>query len=134
MFAIFMLVITFAFLVCQTMPHFIIERDQYEGRERASRVYSWRTFIMSGIIVELPWATIASLLLFAPFYYLVGMNRNAIPTHTVAERGSLFFLLTWSLLIYESTFTDMVVAGVNTEEDGAIIALLLFILCLIFCG
>ncbi|KAI2466733.1 ABC-2 type transporter-domain-containing protein [Annulohypoxylon bovei var. microspora] len=134
MFAIFMLLVIFAFLVYQTMPQFLLQRQQYEGRERSSRIYSWYTFLLANMVVELPWSTIASLLVFIPFYYLVGMNDNAIQTNAVVERGGLMFLLTWSFLIFESTFTDMVIAGVETAEVGAVIALLLFAMSLIFSG
>ncbi|KAL7626532.1 Multidrug resistance protein [Parahypoxylon ruwenzoriense] len=134
MFAIFMLLVIFAFLVYQTMPQFILQRQQYEGRERSSRAYSWYTFLLANIVVELPWSTLASLLVFVPFYYLVGMNENAIPTDSVTERGGLMFMLTWSFLIFQSTFADMVIAGVDTAEVGAVAALLLFALSLIFSG
>lgn len=131
MFAIFMLLVSFAFLVYQTMPHFILQRELYEARERASRTYSWHVFMSVNIIVELPWNTLAAVLIFFPFYYLVGMDKDAGST---AERGGLMFLLVWAFMTFESTFTNMVVAGAPTAEVGATIALLLFALCLIFCG
>ncbi|EFX06115.1 ABC transporter [Grosmannia clavigera kw1407] len=134
MFSIFMLLVIFAFLAYQTMPHFIRQRELYEIRERASRTYSWYVFMLANIIVELPWNTIASLLVFLPFYYIVGMNHNAEATHSVSERGGLMFLLVWVFLVFESTFTDMVVAGSPTAELGATMALLLFAFTLIFCG
>ncbi|KAK2777591.1 multidrug resistance protein cdr1 [Colletotrichum kahawae] len=134
MFSIFMLLVVFAFLVYQTMPNFILQREQYEARERASRAYSWYVFMLVNIIVELPWNTLAALVIFFPFYYLVGMYRNAIPTDAVTERGGLMFLLVWAFMLFESTFADMVVAGVPTAEIGATLSLLLFAMCLIFCG
>ncbi|KAL2884521.1 Multidrug resistance protein [Colletotrichum sp. CLE4] len=134
MFSIFMLLVVFAFLVYQTMPNFILQREQYEARERASRAYSWYVFVLVNIIVELPWNTLAAIVIFFPFYYLVGMYRNAIPTDAVTERGGLMFLLIWAFMLFESTFADMVVAGVPTAEIGATLSLLLFALCLIFCG
>lgn len=134
MFSTFMLLVIFAFLVYQTMPHFIIQRQQYEGRERASRAYSWQAFILSNIVVELPWSTLACLLVFFPFYYLVGMNKNGIPTDTVTERGGFMFLITWTFMIFQSTFAHMCIAGVNTSEEGAVLSLLMFALSLIFCG
>ncbi|KAI1093930.1 ABC-2 type transporter-domain-containing protein [Rostrohypoxylon terebratum] len=134
MFAIFMLLVIFAFLVYQTMPQFLLQRQQYEGRERSSRIYSWYTFLLANMVVELPWSTIASLLVFIPFYYLVGMNNNAIETDAVTERGGLMFLLTWSFLIFESTFADMVISGCETSEVGAVLALFLFAMSLIFSG
>jgi len=134
MFAIFMLLVVFAFLVYQTMPNFILQREQYEARERASRTYSWRAFMLVNILVELPWNTVVALIIFFPFYYLVGMDKNAEPTDAVTQRGGLMFLLVWAFMLFESTFADMVVAGAPTAEVGATIALLLFALCLIFCG
>lgn len=62
------------------------------------------------------------------------MNNNAIATDSVTERGGLMFFITWSFMMFESTFTAMVIAGVGTAEVGAIMALLLFALSLIFCG
>ncbi|SPO04603.1 probable ABC1 transport protein [Cephalotrichum gorgonifer] len=131
MFATFILLVSFAFLVYQTMPHFILQRELYEARERASRTYSWQVFMSVNIIVELPWNTLVALLIFFPYYYIVGMDKGSEPT---TERGALMFLLVWVFMMFESTFADMVVAGAPTAEVGATIALLLFALCLIFCG
>lgn len=62
------------------------------------------------------------------------MNHYAAPTNAVIERGGLMFLLVWSFLMHCSTFTTMIVAAAATAEIGAILALLLFLFCLIFCG
>ncbi|OBR06397.1 Multidrug resistance protein cdr1 [Colletotrichum higginsianum IMI 349063] len=134
MFSIFMLLVVFVFLVYQTMPNFILQREQYEARERASRAYSWYVFMLVNIVVEIPWNTLVAVVVFFPFYYLVGMYRNAVPTDAVTDRGGLMFLLIWAFMLFESTFADMVVAGVPTAETGATLSLLLFVLCLIFCG
>ena len=37
-------------------------------------------------------------------------------------------------LIFTCTFTNMVIAGVDTAESGGNIANLMFMLCLAFCG
>ncbi|CAK7212950.1 Multidrug resistance protein [Sporothrix bragantina] len=134
MFSIFLLLVIFAFLTYQTMPHFIAQRELFEVRERAARTYHWVVFVLANIVVEIPWNTFAALLVFLPFYYLVGMEHNAVPTHSVAERGGLMFLFLWVFLLFESSFADMVVAGAPTAELGATLALLLFAFCLIFCG
>lgn len=134
MFSLFMLLVVFAFLVYQTMPNFIIQREQYEARERASQAYSWYVFMLSNITVELPWNTLVAVIIFFTFYYLVGMHQNATSTDTTVERGGLMFLLTWTFMMFESTFAHMVVAGAPTAEIGATLALLLFTFCLIFCG
>ena len=135
-FAIFMLLIIIVFLVYQTMPNFVTQRALYEARERPSKTYAWYVFMLANITAELPWNTFAALLVFFPFYYLIGMDGNATPsgTHAVTERGGLMFLLVWSFLMFASTFTYMMIAGVATAEIGALLSLLLFTFGLVFCG
>ena len=134
LFSIFMLMTIFGNIVQQTMPHFVTQRALYEVRERPSKTYSWKVFMLSQIIVELPWNTLMSVIIFFCFYYPIGMYKNAIPDHQVHERGALMWLLIWAFLLFTSTFTDMVVAGIETAETAGNIAQLLFSLTLIFCG
>ncbi|OJD40803.1 abc transporter [Diplodia corticola] len=132
MFAIFMLMTIFGNLVQQIMPHFVTQRSLYEVRERPSKTYSWKAFMLSQIIVELPWNTLAAVILFFTWYYPIGLYRNA--EGAVTERGALMFLLIWAFLMFTSTFTDMVIAGIEAAETGGNLANLLFMLTLIFCG
>jgi ABC-type multidrug transport system permease subunit len=134
MLAIFMLFTCFGQLVQQIMPHFVTQRALYEVRERPSKTYSWQSFMLSNIIVELPWQTLMAVGMFFCFYYPVGFYQNAVPANQVTERGGLFFLLIWIFLIFTSTFTHMIIAAVETAEAGGNIANLLFSLTLIFCG
>lgn len=129
-----MLIVIFAFLTYQAMPMFIQLRSLYETRERHARIYSWQVFITSSFSVELLWNMVAGLIMFFPFYYLIGMNGNAIGSGTQTERGGLMFLLFQEFMIYATSFTVMVVASVETAEIGAVIALLLFTFSMVFCG
>ncbi|KAK9419698.1 putative ABC transporter domain-containing protein [Seiridium unicorne] len=134
MFAIFNLLTVFGQLVQQTMPHFVVQRSLYEVRERPSKVYGWKVFMLSQIIVELPWNTLMALFMFVCWYYPVGLQNNAIAAGQEHERGALMFLLLWVFLLFTSTFTDMIIAAFETAEAGGNIANLLFMMCLIFCG
>ncbi|ORY61510.1 ABC-2 type transporter-domain-containing protein [Pseudomassariella vexata] len=134
MFAIFNLLTVFGQLVQQTMPHFVVQRSLYEVRERPSKVYGWKVFMLSQILVELPWNTLMAVLMFACWYYPVGLYNNAADAGQTTERGALMFLLLLAFLLFTSTFTDMIIAGFETAEAGGNIANLLFMLCLIFCG
>jgi ATP-binding cassette subfamily G (WHITE) protein 2 (PDR) len=116
------------------MPHFVIQRSLYEVRERPSKVYGWKVFMLSQIIVELPWNTLMAALMFVCWYYPVGLQANAAVAGQTAERGGLMFLLLVAFLLFTSTFTDFIIAGFETAEAGGNIANLLFMLCLIFCG
>ncbi|KAL2198143.1 ABC-2 type transporter-domain-containing protein [Corynascus similis CBS 632.67] len=134
MFAIFNILTVFGQLVQQTMPHFVIQRSLYEVRERPSKVYGWKVFMLSQIIVELPWNTLMAALMYVCWYYPVGLYQNAADAGQTTERGALMFLLLVAFLLFTSTFTDFIIAGFETAEAGGNIANLLFSLCLIFCG
>jgi len=116
------------------MPHFVTQRSLYEVRERPSKTYSWQAFLAANIIVELPWNSLMALIIFVSWYYPIGLYRNAEPTDAVTERGGLMFLLVWSFLMYASTFTHMVIAGMDLAITGGHVANMAFSLCLIFCG
>ncbi|KAK3906089.1 ABC-2 type transporter-domain-containing protein [Staphylotrichum tortipilum] len=134
LFAIFNILTVFGQLVQQTMPHFVVQRSLYEVRERPSKVYGWKVFMLSQIIVELPWNTLMAALMFVSWYYPVGLQENAAVAGQTAERGALMFLLLVTFMLFTSTFTDFIIAGFETAEAGGNIANLLFSLCLIFCG
>src|ERR1700712_1561288 len=69
MFSIFMLMTIFMQMAQQIMPHFVIQRSLYEARERPSKAYSWKAFMLSNIVVELPWNTLMAVLMFICWYY-----------------------------------------------------------------
>ncbi|KAK8098039.1 ABC transporter CDR4-like protein 3 [Apiospora kogelbergensis] len=133
-FAIFQLLTVFGQMVQQTMPHFVVQRDLYEVREQPSKVYSWKVFMLSQIIVELPWNTLMAVIMYFCWYYPVGLYKNAAAADQVTERGALMFLLILAFMLFTSTFTDMIIAMFETAESGGNMANVLFMLCLIFCG
>lgn len=134
MFGMFMLMTIFGQLVQQILPLFVTQRALYEVRERPSKAYSWKAFMLANILVEIFWNTLMAVLLYFCWYYPIGLYRNAEPTNAVHERGALMFLLIWQFLLFTSTFANMVIAGVDTAETGGNIANLAFSLTLIFCG
>jgi len=134
MFSIFLLFTIFGQLVQQIMPHFVTQRALYEVRERPSRTYSWKAFMISNITVELPWNALMAVIIFVCFYYPIGLQDNAAAAGATHERGALFFLFTLQFLLFASTFTNMIIAGIADAETGGNIANLMFSLCLIFCG
>lgn len=133
-FSLFMLFTLFGQMAQQIMPNFVTQRSLYEARERPSRTYSWKAFITSNIIVEVPWNILMSVFMFLAWYYAVGMDRNAKETDSTTERGGLMFLFMLSYLIFTSTFSSMIIAGIEQAAEGANLANLLFSLSLIFCG
>ncbi|KLJ06286.1 ATPase [Blastomyces silverae] len=132
LFGIFMFIIMFPTLAQQSMPFYIAMRSLYEVRERPSKTYSWKAFILSAIVVELPWNTLMAVPSFLVWYYPIGFQRNA--GDDVVGRGGTMFLLIWIFLVYGSTFGSMVVSGIDLAETAGNVSHLLFSLTLIFCG
>ncbi|KAJ5569558.1 uncharacterized protein N7459_008988 [Penicillium hispanicum] len=134
MFGLFMLMTIFSQLVQQIMPQFVTQRALYEARERPSKTYSWVSFMLSNILVEIPWSLFCSVLLYFTWYYPIGLYRNAEPTDTVHMRGALAWLLVLTFILFSSTFAHMAIAAVETAETGGNLASLCFSLILSFCG
>ncbi|OWZ43068.1 ATP-binding cassette transporter [Cryptococcus neoformans var. grubii Br795] len=134
LFSVFMMFTIFGQLTQQIMPNFTTQRSLYEVRERPSKTYSWKIFILSNIVAEIPWAILMGAVIYFTWYYPIGYYRNAIPTGAVHLRGALMFLYIEMFLIFNATFAIMIVAGIATAETAGNIANLLFSMCLIFCG
>lgn len=134
MFAIFEICSILAQLIDQQMPQFVEQRFLYEVRERPAKTYSWKVFMLSQIISELPWTALASIFMWALVYYPVGFYKNANVAGQGVERGALMWLLFWQLLLFTSTFAHMCVSGVENAEEGGNMANFLFISIFFFCG
>lgn len=129
-----MLTVNFAMLAQQVIPQFVTQRSLYEARERPSKVYSWVAFMLSNILVEIPWALVSSVILFFCWYYPVGLYHNAEPTQSVHLRGAQAFLLIMEFLAFASTFAHLAIAAMPNAETAGNIASLCFSMSLLFCG
>ncbi|KAK2624440.1 hypothetical protein QTJ16_006390 [Diplocarpon rosae] len=134
LFSIFMLLTIFNSITSQIMPHFVTQRALYEVRERPSKTYSWQAFMVSNILVELPWNALVSVIVYVCYYYPIGMYRNAEVADQFTERSGLMFLYVFAFLMFTSTFAHMMISGLETADGAGGIGSLLFTLCLIFCG
>lgn len=85
-------------LVPQILPNFVAQRALYEARERSAKTYSWKVFILSNILVEIPWNTLMSVLIFASWYFPVGLYRNSATTILMAENSGMIMLLMWAYM------------------------------------
>ncbi|KIW62366.1 hypothetical protein PV04_10546 [Phialophora macrospora] len=134
MFAIFMLLVIFANVCSQIMPHYVAQRSLYEARESPSKTYSWQVFVLSMTTVEIPWNIFLAFLIFLSWYYPIGLRQNAVDANQGSEREALMFLFILAFLVFAGTFTNMVMAAADSAEAGGNITNLLHSLSLIFCG
>lgn len=127
LYSLFMVTTIFSTLVQQIMPLFVTQRSLYEVRERPSKAYSWKAFLMANIVVEIPYQIIAGLIIYATFYYpVVGIQSS--------ERQGLVLLFCVVFLIYASTFAHMCISALPDAQTAGSIVTLLFAMSLIFNG
>ncbi|SCU83633.1 LAMI_0C03972g1_1 [Lachancea mirantina] len=134
MLSIFMFTVVFNPTLQQYLPSFVSQRDLYEARERPSRTFSWKAFILSQITVEAPWNFAVGTLGFLIYYYPVSFYRNASYAHQLHERGALFWLFCTAFYVYVGSMGQLCIAGIEVAESAGHIASLMFTLSLSFCG
>lgn len=127
-FAVFGLTTLFSSVVQQVHPLFVTQRSLYEVRERPSKAYSWKAFLIANVIVEIPYQFLSGLVTWACFYYpVVGTSQSS-------ERQALVFLFCVVLYIYASTFAHMTVAALPDATTAGAVVTLLLLLSIMFCG
>lgn len=129
-FSIFMITTIFTTLVQQIMPRFILQRDLYEVRERPSKAYSWKAFLIANIIVEIPYQILLGVMVFGSYYYPI-YTSGGIQS---PMRQGLILLLLIQFFVFASTFAHMLIAAMPDAETAGNIATLMFSLTLTFNG
>ncbi|KAK7538868.1 ABC-2 type transporter [Phyllosticta citricarpa] len=127
LFSVFMVSTIFSTLVQQVMPLFVTQRSLYEVRERPSKAYSWKAFLIANIVVEIPYQVLVGILVWACYYYPV----NGIQS---SERQVLVLLFCIQFFVYASSFSTACIAGLPDTETAGAIATTLFALMLTFNG
>lgn len=110
------------------MPKFVTRRSLYESRERPAKTYSWKVFILSQVLVELPWQILLGVCTWASFYFSVyGGNQSP-------QRQGLVLLFVVQFFIFASSFAQFVVAALPNPALGSMLAVFIFLLSLLFNG
>jgi ABC-type multidrug transport system ATPase subunit len=129
-FSIFMITTIFTTLVQQIMPRFILQRDLYEVRERPSKAYSWKAFLIANIVVEIPYQILLGVMVFASYFYPI-YTSGGIPQPV---RQGLILLLLVQFFVFACTFAHMLISALPDAETAGNIATLMFSLMLTFNG
>ncbi|KAL6230685.1 hypothetical protein BDW75DRAFT_221990 [Aspergillus navahoensis] len=134
MFGVFVFLFVVVQLVMQIIPSFVTQRTLYESRERQSKTYAWQAFILSNIAVEFAWNTVMAIFCYLVWFYPVGLYQNAQYTDTVHSRSTLTMLTIWAVFLFASSFSHMLIAGVDSAEMASALANIFFIMMYAFCG
>ncbi|KAE8394955.1 ABC-2 type transporter-domain-containing protein [Aspergillus alliaceus] len=134
MYAVMMLLSMFGQLSEQIMPQFINQRDVYEARERPSKIYDWKVLMLSNIMIEIFWNTLMAVMAYFCWYYPIGLYQNAVSAHEVTSRGCLVFLYIWAFMMFTSTFTHILIAGMDNADSASSVGNICYMMCITFCG
>jgi ATP-binding cassette, subfamily G (WHITE), member 2, PDR len=127
-FSIFMVSTLFSTFVQQIMPHFITQRSLYEVRERPSKAYSWKAFLIANILVEIPYQVVTGILVWACTYFPVtGADQSSV-------RQVLVLLFIIQLFLYAGSFAQMCIAALPDAQTAAGIVTLLTLMSIMFNG
>lgn len=110
------------------MPKFVAQRSLYELREKPSKSYSWKVFIASQLLVELPWQTLLGVCTWASFYFSVYSGDES------PERQGLVLLFVVQFFVFASSFAQFIAVAMPNAALGSILAVFIFLLCLLFNG
>ncbi|KAM7193864.1 P-loop containing nucleoside triphosphate hydrolase protein [Rhypophila sp. PSN 637] len=137
LFSIFLVFLLHSNMIQIILPQFLDRRALFDGRERLSKTYSWRVFILSNFLSEIPWQTVVAAIQFVTWYFPVGMYHNVGQAQATAqrnERAGLMFLIIYSFTLFSSTFSHMLGTCVIDAATGINISASMWSLCLMFCG
>ncbi|XBW37428.1 hypothetical protein QEN19_003009 [Hanseniaspora menglaensis] len=134
MFAVFMFTVLFNPFLQQYLPIFAAQRDLYEARERPSRTFSWKAFILAQMSAEFPCNFLAGAIGFLCFYYPVGIYKNASVDGQLSKRSGLFFMYSVAYFIWIGSMSSMVAAPFDDPQAGGNLANLMFTMSIMFNG
>ncbi|KAI1612321.1 ABC multidrug transporter [Exophiala viscosa] len=128
LFAIFMLNATFSTVANQIMSRFIPQRALFEIRESPSKMYSWFSFLLANILVEIPYQCLLSVIVWACWYFPV------FGYHQDSESKGLMFAFVLQFLLFASTFAQMIIFTMPDMQTAGTVSTILFTLTLQFNG
>lgn len=110
------------------MSRFIPQRSLFEVRESPSKMYSWFSFVLANILVEIPYQCLLSVIVWACWYFPVfGYHQDG------ASKG-LMFAFVLQFLLFASTFAQMIIFTMPNTETAGTVSTILFTLTLQFNG
>ncbi len=127
LFTIFVWMFVAPGVINQLQPLFIERRNLYDAREKKSRIYSWKAFVASLIISEMPYLCVCAVLYFVCWYYTVGFPSDS------SKAGASFFVV----FAYEFLYTGIgqfIAAYAPNPVFAAIVNPLIIGIMVSFCG
>lgn len=105
-------------LANQIQVPFVSFRDIYETREYPSRMYDWKVFLSSMLLVEIPWNIFGSSLLFLSWYWTVGFETS--------RAGYTYLMIGIIFPLYYTTLAQAVAVVVPSAAVSTLLFMSIF--------
>lgn len=134
MFSVFMFTVCLNPMMNGFVSVFAVQRDLFEARERPSKIYSWKIFLLASLTAEIPWQLLTAVVSFVSWYYPAGLYSNARLTHQMTERGGMTLFYVIQFFLWAITLGYLLGAPIADPRTAANVSVLLFTLSLMFAG
>ncbi|KAF9341801.1 hypothetical protein BGZ91_002056 [Linnemannia elongata] len=125
-FVVFQIMVLAALMCNMVEPRFHTER-QWFYRHQASKFYSWRPFVISIVVIELPYILLSSAIFFCVFYWTVGFVQDSISTLYT-------FLMVFFFTVFATTLGQAIAAWTPSTQVAALLNPFVFSTLNLFCG
>lgn len=127
LFSVFMTLTISPPLIQQLQPRFISMRQLFIARENNSRIYHWSAFVISAIVVEIPYRLFAGTLYFVAWYFPIDFPRDS---PTVAYTWLMMMLFE----LYYLGFGQAIASFAPNDLVASILVPVFFLFVISFCG
>lgn len=115
-------------------PSVNINNDDKRQHSRWTNIITEPVLMLSNLLIEIFWNTLMAVVAYFCWYYPIGLYQNAVSTHEVTSRGGLAFLFIWAFMMFTSTFTHILIAGMDSADSAGSVGNICYMLCISFCG
>lgn len=134
MFSVFMFTVCLNAMMSSFVSVFAVQRNLFEARERPSKIFGWKAFLVGAFSAEIPWQILVAILSFVSWYYPAGLYNEAKFAHQMTHRGglTLFYCILFYLWVISLGF--MLGGPIEDPRTAANISVILFTMTLMFAG
>ena len=127
LFSVFMTLTISPPLIQQLQPRFINLRRIFAARENSSKLYSWTSFVIAAIVVEVPWSLLFGTIFYFCWYWGVGFPRGP-------SAAGFVWLMFMAFEIFFVSFGQMLAAISPNAMFASILIPAFFSFVIAFCG
>lgn len=127
LFSIFMTLTIAPPLIQQLQPKFLSIRNLFVSRENNSKIYHWSAWVLSAVVVEIPYRLVAGTVYFIVWYFPIDFPRDSA---TVGYNWLMMMLFE----LYYLGFGQAIASFSPNELMASLLVPIFFMFIVAFCG